>query len=114
MRAVDADELMELLTTAIRNIKGIAKFIGAEDDPGIKMKIKAYTDIANGVKDMPTIEPERKTGQWILADTYDGRKRYRCSECLSFALKTDDGQENLSNYCPVCGAEMKGEDDGTD
>lgn len=54
---------MELLTTAIRNVKGIAKFIGAGDDPEIQMEIKAYTDIANGVKDMPTIEPERKTGQ---------------------------------------------------
>lgn len=32
-RCIDADELMELLTTAIRNMKGIAKFIGAEDDP---------------------------------------------------------------------------------
>jgi hypothetical protein len=66
------------------------------------------------IASIETVQPERKTGQWILADTYDGRKRYRCSECLSFALKTDDGQENLSNYCPVCGAEMKGEDDGTD
>ena len=56
--AIDADELMELLTTAIRNMKGIAKLIGAEDDPEIKMKIKAYTDIANWVKDAPTIEPE--------------------------------------------------------
>lgn len=61
-RCIDADELMELLTTAIRNVKGIAKFIGAGDDPEIQMEIKAYTDIANGVKDMPTIEPEP---QWI-------------------------------------------------
>ena len=65
------------------------------------------------VFDEPTIEPEQKTGKWILADTYAG-KRYRCSECLAFALKTDDGQENLSDYCPVCGARMEGEDDGTD
>lgn len=57
---------------------------------------------------------QRKVGKWILADTYDGRKRYRCSECLAFALKTDDGKENLSDYCSVCGARMKGEDDGTD
>ena len=66
------------------------------------------------LKDLPSVQPERKTGQWILADTYDGRKRHRCSECLSFALKTDDGQENLSDYCPVCGARMEGGDDGTD
>ena len=66
------------------------------------------------LEDLPSVQPERKTGQWILADTYDGRKRHRCSECLSFALKTDDGQENLSDYCPVCGARMEGGDDGTD
>lgn len=64
-RLIDADALMEILTTAIRNMKGMAKFIGAEDDPEIQMAIKAYTDIADGVKNMPTIEPERKTGKWI-------------------------------------------------
>lgn len=58
-------------------------------------------------------KPERKTGQWILTDAYAG-KRYRCSECYAFALKTDDGKENLSDYCPVCGARMEGENDGTD
>ena len=56
MRLIDADALMEILTTAIRNIKGIVKFLGVEDDPVIQMEIKAYTDIANGVNDMPTIE----------------------------------------------------------
>ena len=65
MRPIDADALIEILTTAIRTMKGMAKFIiGAEDDPEIQMEIKAYTDIANGVKDMPTIEV-RKIGQWI-------------------------------------------------
>lgn len=60
MRLIDGDELMEILTTAIRNIKGMAKFLSAEDDPEIQMEIKAYTDIANGVRDMPTIEPGLK------------------------------------------------------
>lgn len=73
------------------------------------MEIKAYTDIAEGVKDMPTIEPERKTGKWIQ-DTKS--KRHRCDQCFSFALKTDDGQENLSDYCPVCGSAMEGGSNG--
>lgn len=64
MRLIDADALMELLTTAIRNMKGMAKFLGAEDDPEIQMEIKAYTDIANGVNDMPTI-PTIEPQQWI-------------------------------------------------
>lgn len=62
MRLIDGDELMDILTTAIRNIKGMAKLLSAEDDPEIQMEIKAYTDIANGVRDMPTAEPEQR---WI-------------------------------------------------
>ena len=61
----------------------------------------------SGIEEGEKRERERKPVKWILADTYDERKRYRCSECLSFALKTDDGQENLSDYCPVCGARLK-------
>lgn len=51
-------------------------------------------------------KPERKTGKWIQDPK---SKRYRCDQCLSFALKTDDMQENLSDFCPVCGAMIKGE-----
>ena len=58
MRLIDGDALIEILGTAIRNMQGVAKFIGAEDDPELKMETKAYTDILNGVKGQPTIEPE--------------------------------------------------------
>ena len=61
-RLIDADELMELLTTAIRNMEVVAKFLNAEDNPEIQMGIKAYKNITNCVKDMPTIESEP---QWI-------------------------------------------------
>ena len=57
------------------------------------------------IENAPTIE-ERKTGKWIQDQK---SKRYRCDQCLSFALKTDDMQENLSDFCPVCGATMEGE-----
>ena len=93
MRCIDADALINELNNS--HYPG-APYI----DAGISIAI-------GKVCDAPTIESERKPGKWILADAYDGRKRWRCSECLSFALKTDDGQENLSDYCPVCGAEMK-------
>lgn len=83
MRAIDGDAIVEILTTAIRNMQGVAKFIGAEDDPEIKMEIKAYTDILNGVKDMPTIEPEPliRCGQCKyaeVADQEDSQDGYTC------------------------------------
>ena len=65
MRPIDADALTKILTTAIRNMEGLAKFIGCEDDPEIKTEIRTYRDILNGVKEQPTIEPEREKGKWI-------------------------------------------------
>lgn len=99
MRLIDADVLMEILTTAIRNMKGIAKFLDAEDDPEIQMEIKAYMDIANGIKDMPTIKPEL---HWIpcTPDTmpeereWIGTERFgtTISDEVYVTFKTPDGE----------------------
>lgn len=59
----------------------------------------------------PTIE-ERKNGKWIpsvdrwgdIVTTVEG---YTCSECGSFNTDKD-------NFCPNCGADMRGEGDETD
>lgn len=61
-----------------------------------------FEDACCAIENAPTIE-ERK-GKWIQDPK---SKRYRCDQCLSAALKTDDGQENLSDFCPVCGADMR-------
>lgn len=62
-RLIDAESLEEILTTAIRNMKCVAKFLGVEDDPEIKMEIKAYTDILNGVKEQLTIIEAEGSGE---------------------------------------------------
>ena len=68
-------------------------------------------DIQQGMRDMvaklPAIDPAslRPKGEWI----FFGRRGiygyiYACSECQA----KYDGQ---SNFCPNCGADMRGEDD---
>lgn len=49
---------------------------------------------------LPTIE-ERKTGKWIPFDY----PWYRCSECGAVR----ENKSFLENYCPNCGADMRGE-----
>lgn len=64
--------------------------------------------IRQTVEEMKSAEPERKTGKWIY-DTERVRNdggvyaQYHCSECHYQIFG------GLSNYCPNCGAYMRGE-----
>ena len=52
------------------------------------------------------LSKERKKGKWIDLNTSTTMymPRYKCSIC--------DGWANKSNFCPNCGADMRGEEDG--
>ena len=67
----------------------------------------AFSIAASCVYNLPSAQPERKTGRWIpqkdkwgdYVTTVDG---YVCSECNNFDCMEE-------NYCPNCGARMEGE-----
>lgn len=74
---------------------------------------------------MPSAQPERKKGRWIPVDSYSafgGDEAtwiahgnpvafYYCSECKEEAYAGEDGEPLLTDYCPNCGAYMRGEQD---
>lgn len=49
-------------------------------------------------------EPERKKGEWFVNIYKYGKDRYECSECS----KTTDVEYD---FCPNCGADLRGEID---
>ena len=58
------------------------------------------SDIASALMSIPTIEPKR--GRWVdISEWYTPRQK--CSVCETVV----DGYG--SNFCPNCGAEMRGE-----
>lgn len=62
-----------------------------------------YLDqIINIISNLPSAE--RKKGEWILKPNIYGVAY--CSEC-DYELHTDN-----TNFCPNCGADMRGEEDG--
>lgn len=88
MRLVDADDLLTAFP------------IG--DEPTVTIACIRAT-----IKHMPTIE-ERKTGKWISLDDSRGKYNdygYKCSEC-------GEHSDYEENFCPNCGADMRGEEDG--
>jgi hypothetical protein len=61
------------------------------------------------IDEAPTIEPERKRGEW-MDYTEDGY--VECPFCHS-ATNCDGNKEEL-HFCFSCGADMRGEEDETD
>ena len=59
------------------------------------------------IEDAPSVTPKERTGEWIehkYAEEYDGlmQSNFECSKC-------HDWLREQTNYCPTCGARMKGE-----
>ena len=71
----------------------------------------SVTDAMNALREMPSAQSERKKGYWV-SQKGGG---YRCSECGRYALDEVDGNfihvAFESNFCPYCGADMRGEED---
>ena len=121
MRPIDADALNLVLDTAINIARSAMKTFGLEGDPELEMELKAYRGIREGIDELPTIEPQQKTGRWIfeerkrLVDETDDGSVYRtekwwsCSEC-GYA-KGYQISKPSSNYCENCGAEMRKDGD---
>lgn len=68
---------------------------------------KAY--VIGTLEEVPTVEPKR--GEWIEFDTKWGRSLYYCTNCMETSEVPTAFGKPLYNFCPNCGARMKGADD---
>ena len=66
-----------------------------------EIKIINSNKALEAIKALPSAQPERKKGHWI-----NGNYHIRCSEC------GEDYPYQLRNFCPNCGADMRGEQGG--
>ena len=58
------------------------------------------------IDEMPTIEPERKTGKWVN-NIHDLPVCDQCGYMTPYDRAIDDYE--YGNFCPNCGANMRGE-----
>ena len=101
MRPIDADALKDKLQQ--HHDFYVMAWGGFGKMPiGEKKRVDEITNCIAEVVNAPTIEP--KQGEWIeMYRNGFGNMICMCSKCNFHATK--------SNYCPNCGAHMKGADD---
>ena len=116
MRLIDADAL-------IRELKGIKVTFGSGNglvEGGIEIAISTTNA-------QPTVDAvERKRGKWSPVDSYSasgGDEKawevqgnpiafYYCSECKEQTYAGENGESLTTDFCPFCGADMRGENNG--
>lgn len=57
-------------------------------------------DVYKTIEDLPSAQPERKTGKWFWTDGM-----YACDQCHAVL-------DDMSPFCPMCGADMREERKG--
>lgn len=84
------------------------KFAGCIVDTPNGDYCRAYEASRYKLETLPSVQPERKSGKWIPHGDDDG-EHYgdRCSVCGEWYVMID----GRTNYCPNCGADMRGEED---
>lgn len=82
-------------------------------DSGLWIRYKLFERVLDSVPAMP----EQKKGKWIgvEADGYaDGSLAYDVWECSECGYEHDGEEDTLTPYCPMCGAKMEEETEGSD
>lgn len=123
MRLIDADALMQTLGITDMDCEKCEW-----GDYNHCIRGSDFEDACSAIENAPTIEPERKKGRWIIKaiNTFElaygntgYQPVYECSECgrvtesylrLDEPIMPDDA--DFPDYCPNCGADMRGEQNG--
>ena len=70
------------------------------------------------LRELPSIQSKQKRGKWIYGEDEYGIDGYHCDKC-GFFVPWDYTHKFINyiedyNFCPSCGADMRGEQDGRD
>ena len=74
-------------------------------------------DIGEILDNLPSVTPQPKMGHWeyVQYDYNPNIGNWHCSECRNIVIecanKTKKGGIPTYNYCPNCGADMRGEEE---
>lgn len=75
-------------------------------DEKTQLVCDGISDSIGCVLNLPSAQPQRIKGRWLP----HGIPWYQCSECGAVR----ENKTFMENFCPNCGADMRGEEDAAD
>ena len=91
---------------AIDALRNLARDYFSVFDERYNVFLDTLCKADKAIRALPSVQPERKTGKWIVDALADNI--YRCSECgIDAPVEPTGGTEYKSNYCQNCGADMR-------
>ena len=67
---------------------------------GVLISNGNYESVCKAINELPSVNPQPKTGHWIGEENFDGSIWYMCDNCKEFEYVN-------TNYCPNCGTKME-------
>ena len=104
-RLIDADVLKESLKESRDRCTEWIADCDETMKPRAEQALYTFNECIMRINSMPTVE-ERKKGKWIKQPYMNGTWGITCSNCMRLGMI---GSGKGFNYCPHCGADMRGE-----
>ena len=100
----------------LAKFEDICEMCGKRDEnSGVMCRCCYLDDAISMTEDLPSAEPERKTGRWeVQPSTGEDRPFiwWKCSECGHVIFsETERDRREFHAFCGRCGADMRGKDE---
>ena len=111
MKLIEADKVKRAMKDywKAQVDKALTLIDGNEANKRINSYLEHNHELLKAIDELPPVQPEHKTGSWIPVT--NGRGGHQCDRCGCYAPSYQSGTEWLSNFCPECNADMRGDKD---